>query len=416
MIRRILLLLVLSGMGAGLSAQPINTEESKVPSYTLPDPLLTEAGKVVKNRRQWEKVRRPELMALFETEMFGKMPGKPVDMHFKLLSSDAEALGGKATRKEVAVYFDAAEKVYMVLLMYVPNDRKGPVPAFLGVNFKGNHGTTDDPEVSMPTDQQLEGYGPKYRLEARGANAHRWPYEYVISQGYAVVTFSREDVDPDWHDGFKNGVHAVMDKGLERKADSWGTVATWSWGLSRALDYLETDKDIDSRKVAVIGHSRLGKAALWAGAVDQRFALVISNNSGCSGAAISRRQFGEHLLRINTTFPHWFCENYKKYNSKEDTLPFDQHELIAMIAPRPVYVASASSDHWADPKGEMLALANASPVYELYGYEGFHAEELPPVNTPMVTDRMGYHMREGKHNIVLYDWQQYVSFADNYLK
>ena len=416
MIRRILLLLVLSGMGAGLSAQPINTEESKVPSYTLPDPLLTEAGKVVKNRRQWEKVRRSELMALFETEMFGKMPGKPADMHFKLLSSDAEALGGKATRKEVAVYFDAAEKVYMVLLMYVPNDRKGPVPAFLGVNFKGNHGTTDDPEVSMPTARQLEGYGPKYRLEARGANAHRWPYEYVISQGYAVVTFAREDVDPDWHDGFRNGVHAVMDKGLERKADSWGTVATWSWGLSRALDYLETDKDIDSRKVAVIGHSRLGKAALWAGAVDQRFALVISNNSGCSGAAISRRQFGEHLLRINTTFPHWFCENYKKYNSKEDTLPFDQHELIAMIAPRPVYVASASSDHWADPKGEMLALANASPVYELYGYEGFHAEELPPVNTPMVTDRMGYHMREGKHNIVLYDWQQYVSFADNYLK
>ena len=416
MIRRILLLLVLSGMGAGLSAQPINTEESKVPSYTLPDPLLTEAGKVVKNRRQWEKVRRPELMALFETEMFGKMPGKPVDMHFKLLSSDAEALGGKATRKEVAVYFDAAEKVYMVLLMYVPNDRKGPVPAFLGVNFKGNHGTTTDPEVSMPTDQQLEGYGPNYKLQERGANAHRWPYEYVISQGYAVVTFSREDVDPDWHDGFRNGVHAVMDKGLERKADSWGTVATWSWGLSRALDYLETDKDIDSRKVAVIGHSRLGKAALWAGAVDQRFALVISNNSGCSGAAISRRQFGEHLLRINTTFPHWFCENYKKYNSKEDTLPFDQHELIAMIAPRPVYVASASSDHWADPKGEMLALANASPVYELYGYEGFHAEELPPVNTPMVTDRMGYHMREGKHNIVLYDWQQYVAFADKYLK
>ena len=416
MIRRILLLLVLSGMGAGLSAQPINTKESKVPSYTLPDPLLTEAGKVVKNRRQWEKVRRPELMALFETEMFGKMPGKPADMHFKLLSSDAEALGGKATRKEVAVYFDAAEKVYMVLLMYVPNDRIGPVPAFLGVNFKGNHGTTDDPEVSMPTDQQLEGYGPNYKLQERGANAHRWPYEYVISQGYAVVTFSREDVDPDWHDGFKNGVHAVMDKGLERKADSWGTVATWSWGLSRALDYLETDKDIDSRKVAVIGHSRLGKAALWAGAVDQRFALVISNNSGCSGAAISRRQFGEHLLRINTTFPHWFCENYKKYNSKEDTLPFDQHELIAMIAPRPVYVASASSDHWADPKGEMLALANASPVYELYGYEGFHAEELPPVNTPMVTDRMGYHMREGKHNIVLYDWQQYVAFADKYLK
>lgn len=400
----------------GLYAQPINTDESKVPSYTLPDPLLTEAGKVVKNRRQWENIRRPELMALFETEMFGKMPEKPADMHFKVLSSDAGALGGKATRKEVAVYFDAAEKVYMVLLMYVPNDRKGPVPAFLGANFLGNHATTDDPEVSMPTGEQIEGYGPKYKLAERGVNAHRWPYEYVVSQGYAVVTFAREDVDPDWHDGFMNGVHAVMDADGGRKADSWGTVATWSWGLMRALDYLETDKDIDSRKVAVLGHSRLGKAALWAGAADRRFALVISNNSGCSGAAISRRQFGEHLLRINTTFPHWFCENYKKYNSKEDTLPFDQHELIAMIAPRPVYVASASLDQWADPKGEMLALANASSVYGLYGYEPFLMEELPPVNTQVSAGRMGYHMREGKHNIVLYDWQQYVAFADRFLK
>ena len=363
MIRRILLLLVLSGLGAGLSAQSINTEESKVPSYTLPDPLLTESGNVVKNKRQWEKVRRPELMALFETEMFGKMPGRPADLHFKVLSSNPGALGGKATRKEVAVYFDAAEKVYMMLLMYVPNDRKGPVPAFLGVNFKGNHGTTDDTEVSMPTAEQIQGYGPSFKLDPRGMNARRWPYEYLVSQGYALVTFSRWDVDPDWHDGFKNGVHAVMDAGVERKSDSWGTVATWSWGLMRALDYLETDKAIDSRKVAVVGHSRLGKAALWAGAVDQRFALVISNNSGCSGAAISRRQFGEHLLRINTTFPHWFCENYKKYNSKEDTLPFDQHELIALIAPRPVYIASASQDDWADQKGEMLSLVHASPVH-----------------------------------------------------
>lgn len=416
--KRIFLTFLLACLAAGAQGQgqPINTDEAKVPSYVLPDPLLTESGKVVKNRRQWEKVRRPELMALFETEMFGKMPGKPADMHFKVLSCDVEALGGKATRKEVAVYFDAAEKVYMVLLMYVPNDRKGPVPVFLGANFKGNHGTTDDPEVLMPTDTQIEGYGPKYKLEPRGVSARRWPYEYVISQGYAVVTFAREDVDPDWHDGFRNGVHAVMDAGVERRADSWGTVATWSWGLSRALDYLETDKDIDSRKVAVIGHSRLGKAALWAGATDQRFALVISNNSGCSGAALSRRQFGEHLDKINTSFPHWFCENYKKYNSKEDTLPFDQHELIAMVAPRPVYVASASLDKWADPKGELLSLVNASSVYELYGYRGLNVDALPQVNTHIWSDRMGYHLREGKHDIVLYDWQQYVAFADRFFK
>lgn len=397
-------------------AQKINQDEAKVPVYTLPDPLVSSSGKVIKNKRQWEKVRRPELIELFETEMFGKMPGRPEDMHFKVLSTDAKALDGKATRKEVAVYFDASEKVCMVMLMYIPNDRKGPVPAFLGANFKGNHATTPDPEVSMPSQSQIDGYGPKYKLEERGMAARRWPYEYIVSQGYAVVTFAREDVDPDWHDGFKNGVHAVMDAGKERGADSWGTVATWSWGLSRALDYLQTDADIDAGKVAVIGHSRLGKAALWAGATDQRFALVISNNSGCSGAALSRRWYGEHLSFINKTFPHWFCENYKKYNSKEDTLPFDQHELIAMIAPRPVYVASASKDKWADPKGEMLSLVGASSVYELYGYKGLYAEELPPVNTPMSSDRMGYHLREGKHDIVLYDWQQYVAFADRFLK
>ena len=404
-------------MNAGIDsvAQPIHYDESKVPSYTLPDPLITEAGKVVKNKKQWERVRRPELLALFEKEMFGKMPGRPEGLHFKVLNEDYKAINGLATRKEVAVYFDAAETSYMVMLMYVPNDRKGPVPAFVGINFKGNHATTDDPGVSMPTPEQIAAYG-KYTPAERAENGRRWPYEYIVSNGYAAVTFYRGDVDPDWHDGFKNGVHAVVDAGKERQADSWGTVATWAWGLSRALDYLETDSAIDSKKVAVIGHSRLGKTSLWAGAVDKRFALVISNNSGCSGAAISRRQFGEHLKKINDTFPHWFCTNYHKYSSKEDTLPFDQHELIALIAPRPVYVASASQDLWADPKGEMLSLYHASAVYGLYGYEQFPLTELPQVNSPVSTDRMGYHLREGKHDIVIYDWQQYIKFADRFLK
>lgn len=397
-------------------AQEIHYDESKVPAYDLPDPLLTLEGKKIRNRRQWERVRRPELLSLFETEMFGKMPGRPEELHFRLLSEDKEALGGKATRKEVGVYFDEAESLCMTLLIHVPNGIGGPVPAFLGVNFKCNYGTTLDPAVSMPTEKQVLSYGKNYETYKRGENAHRWPYEYIVSQGYAVVTFYRGDVDPDWHDGFKNGVHGLIDGDKPRQGDSWGTVAAWAWGLSRAMDYIETDDAIDNHKVAVIGHSRLGKAALWAGAVDQRFSLVISNDSGCSGAALSRRVFGEHLLRINTNFPHWFCTNYHKYNSKEHMLPFDQHELIALIAPRPVYVASASEDLWADPKGEMLSLVNASDVYGLYGYETFDMKELPAPGTAVHTERMGYHLREGKHDIVLFDWQHYISFADRFFK
>lgn len=398
------------------AARKVNYDESKVPEYTLPDPLLRENGRHVRNIRKWESSRRPEVHALLETEMFGKMPGRPAGLHFKELSVDTAALDGAATRKEIAIYFDEAEKSYMVLLLYIPNGQKGPVPAFVGVNFKGNHATTFDEEVSLPADEQMQGYGGDYKLEPRGANARRWPYEYIISSGYAVATFYRGDVDPDWDDGFRNGVHGTLDAGRERTGDSWGTIAAWSWGLSRALDYLETEKAIDSRKVAVIGHSRLGKAALWAGATDRRFALVISNNSGCSGAALSKRVYGENLSVINKAFPHWFCTNYHKYSANEASLPFDQHFLISLIAPRPVYVASASEDRWADPKGEMLSLVHASAVYGLYGYEPFTQTELPAVNTPVWTERMGYHLRKGKHDIVLYDWQQYIAFADRYFK
>lgn len=399
-----------------LQAQEFNYDESKVPSYMLPDALTTLKGKKVQTVKQWEKVRRPELLDLFETEMFGKMPSRPADLHFKVLTEDKNALNGAATRKEVAMYFDKEESLCAVILMYIPNGADGPVPAFMGINFKGNHATTFDPGVSLPTDAQIASYGEPFKLEARGDAVRRWPYEYIISKGYAAVTFYRGDIDPDWHDGFKNGVHGVIDGDKPRQADSWGTISAWAWGLSCALDYLETDKAIDSKKVAVIGHSRLGKTALWAGATDPRFALVISNDSGCSGAALSRRVFGEHVLRINTNFPHWFCDNYKKYNSKEDTLPFDQHELISLIAPRPVYVASGSEDKWADPKGELLSLVNSSPVYKLYGFETLSATELPAPNSGYSSEIMGYHLREGKHDIVIFDWQHFIDFADRFLK
>lgn len=403
---------------AGVSAQPknFNYDETTIAPYTLPDPLLKQNGKRVRNVRQWEKSARGELLSLFETEMFGKAPGRPEEMHFRILSEDDSAFGGLATRKEVGVCLTASDSVCINVLVYVPNNREKPAPAFMAMNFKGNHATCTDTCIPLPTRQQIEYYGPKYKEAVRGENSRKWPFEYILSQGYAVVTFFRGDVDPDYHDGFRNGLHGILDGDSPRKADSWGTVAAWSLGLSCVMDYLEQDEDIDEDKVAVVGHSRLGKAALWAGATDPRFALVIANNSGCSGAKISRRTIGETVARLNRTFPHWFCENYKKYGNDEAALPFDQHQLIALIAPRPVYVASASADLWADPKGEMLGLVNASPVYELYGYSGLDMKDLPPVNSPVSSDRMGYHLREGRHDILRYDWEQYIAFADRFFK
>jgi hypothetical protein len=269
------------------------------------------------------------------------------------------------------VWFDAAETQGLTLHLYTPKATKSPVPVFLGAHF------TDDMTVK----------------------AYRWPFEYAIDHGYGVATFCYEDVDPDVDDGFRNGVIGYYGP-KERKGDSWGNIAAWAWGLSRAMDYLETDPDVASDKVAVLGHSRLGKTALWAGATDPRFAMVISNASGCGGAAISRRRYGETLRRIGSSFPHWWCPNFFKYADNEDLLPVDQHELLALIAPRPLYVQSCSEDLWADPRGEYLSLVEASKVYALYGSE-------PP---------LGHHVCPGKHDITLYDWERYIVFADKYLK
>ncbi len=405
-----------------LIAQPksFNYDEGKVPKFTLPDPLVMANGAPVKTVKDWETHRRPEILELFKKEMYGRAPGKPAKQSYFVLTHHKNVLGGKIDRKQVEVRFAGTGKgPRMTILIYLPARAKGPVPTFLTLNFRGNHTIYPDPAIRLTHSWvrgKVKGETKDNRAteNGRGLAKSRWPVETILARGYALATIYYGDIDPDFDDGWKNGVHALYLQTQKRKPDEWGSIATWAWGLSRAMDYLETDREIDHKRVAVMGHSRLGKTSLWAGAADPRFALVISNDSGCGGAALSRRAFGETVQRINTSFPHWFCDNFVKYNANENACPIDQHQLIALMAPRPVYIASAVDDRWADPKGEFLAGLHANPVYQLYGLPGLPAKKQPPLDTPSM-GTIGYHIRTGRHDVTKFDWAAYLKFADKHL-
>ena len=418
----ILFIMAITYTSAQSDHSQYNYEEDKVPDYSLPDPLTLNDGRKVKDAQTWREVRRPEILSLFAEHVYGKVPDADVKVDFEVTANHPDALDGAATLREVKVTFSNDRGSHdMSLLMFIPNGAAQPVPAFMGLNFYGNHTIHPDPRISISeswvrNNDDFGISGNRADEKSRGVRVHRWPVERIIDRGYALINIYYGDIDPDFDDGFENGIHALFHAAGQKPADDeWGSIAAWAWGLSRALDYLETDSDIDASQVAVIGHSRLGKASLWAGATDERFAMTISNDSGCGGAALSRRRFGETVARINTAFPHWFNENFNQYNDNEPELPVDQHMLISLMAPRPVYVASAAEDLWADPKGEFLSAKLAGEVYQLFGEKGLAVDEMPVVNRP-VMNTVGYHIRSEGHGLKAYDWEQYLDFADMHFK
>ena len=403
------------------SQNKANYDESKIPDYTLPDPLIMLNGDTVENAEMWKEERRPEVLQLFEENVYGKMPGELNISSFEVIEESGKALNNQAIRKQVLLKFKRQDKELEVnILIYLPKNIE-KTPIFLSYNFNGNHTTTTEEEVfiskSWVFNIEKDGINDHKASEAsRGNRTNRWKIEKIIASGYGLATIYYGEIDPD-KDDFSDGIHPFFYSENQTRPGSneWGSIAAWAWGLSKAMDYFEKDNDIDQDKVAVMGHSRLGKTSLWAGATDERFALVVSNNSGCGGAAISRREIGETVKRMNTKFPHWCCANYDAYNDSVNELPVDQHMLIALMAPRPVYIASAENDKWADPKGEFLSALYATPVYNLFDKEGITNDEMPKINQP-IQNTIGYHIRTGKHDVTDYDWEQYIKFANKHLK
>ena len=359
-------------------------------ALNLPDPLRTPSGAKITTAAQWTATRRAEILELFRTNIYGRSPGRPRDLTFKVVEEDPRALGGKATHREVEIATTGPHGHFAFrLTMYLPHSAAKPFPIFLLLNNRG----TVASQLNLPF----------------------FPVDQIIARGYAAAGITLNELSPDNAKDYRKGVINAFDGPEERSPDSWRTIAAWAWGGQRAMDYLETDRDIDPKRVAVIGHSRGGKTALWCGAQDQRFALTISNCSGETGAALARRLEGERTTNINTTFPYWFDQNFKAFNDREDALPVDQHELLALIAPRLLYVASAADDAWADPPGEFLSCVHATPVYHLFGLKGIETSQQPPVEQPLQDGSIAYHVRKGGHGLTEYDWARFMDYADKHL-
>ncbi len=392
---------------------PANYDESKVGNYILPDPLVMENGQKVRDAKIWYKKRRPELLHLFEENIYGRSPDASKDIHFEVFDVDKHALGGKAIRKQVTVYFSAKKDGPKEdVLIYLPANAKKPVPLILSLNFSGNHRIINDPGIKLPMVWDRKTQTKSLAKEdTRGSS--NWPVEKLLEHGIGLATIYYCDIEPDFIGGMKDGVRPLFFKPgqTEPAPDDWGAIVAWGWGLSRAMDYIETDKDIDAKRVAILGQSRLGKTVMWAGARDTRFAMVLAVNSGRSGASLGRRNYGETVKHMNINFPYQFCANYQKYGDHTDQMPIDQHELVALIAPRLVYLMTAEQDRWSDPREEFLSAVAAGPVFRLLDKDDLGTDQMPPLNQP-IQHTIAYHYRSGKHELAAYDWEQIIVYVD----
>ncbi|MGA2329330.1 MAG: acetylxylan esterase [Bryobacteraceae bacterium] len=395
---------------------PVNYDEAKVGTYTLPNPLVLANGKPVRNAKTWYRKRRPEIVRLFEENQYGRSPGRPPAMSFEVFDKGTPALGGKAIRRQVTVHFSADQAgPKMDLLMYLPAGAGKPVPLLLNLSFAANSNTVDDPGVKVG---EVWGRDKKRVLASQGMRFGRMNIDNFLARGFGVATVYYGDIDPDFAGGVPYGVRALFLKPgqTEPAPDEWGAIGAWAWGLSRALDYLETDSGVDAKRVAILGVSRLGKTVLWAGARDTRFAMVIASCSGEGGAALSRRNYGETIAHLTapSRYFYQFCGNYRNFADHVDRLPVDAHLLLALIAPRPVLLQTGDKDVWSDPKGEFLAAVAAEPVYRLLGQQGLATDQMPPAGTP-VLHTMGYYMHAGGHGTMPADWDQFLKFMEMHL-
>ena len=392
----------------------INYDESRVPQYSLPNPLALDNGHTIQDAKEWKSYQAPRLLKIFENEIYGQAPRLPqLSASATVLAVDT-VFDGLAIRSQLSVpLLDQSSSPRMTIMLYLPTEATQAVDIFLGLNFNGNHSIEADDRILISDGWSAHNDSADL---TRGSSASRWSLQRILSRGYGVATIYHGDISTDLREGYGNNIYSYFykDGQTEPESNEWGAIGAWAWGLRRAMDYFYRHES-SVKRVMLMGHSRLGKAALWAAAQDERAALVISNNSGCMGAALSRRAFGETVEQMNTNWSRWVCRDFHQYSGKESDLPIDQHTLISLIAPRPVYIASAEDDLWADPYGEFLGGYHANPVYHLYGKQGLPAEEQPAIHQPIM-GTIGYHIRAGKHDVRDYDWQCYLDFADHHLK